>query len=93
MIKTRVQTYDLMPVQQTACMQASSEAQPLLDQQSARNKRGQIARPSTFHIAREAYRIEGISTFFRGLGVCSARAFLVNAVQWAVSPACHSSWK
>jgi hypothetical protein len=22
--------------------------------------------------------------FFRGLGICSARAFVVNAVQWAV---------
>jgi len=22
--------------------------------------------------------------FFRGLGVCSVRAFIVNAIQWAV---------
>lgn len=35
-------------------------------------------------IARQAYREEGLSVFFRGLGVCSFRAFFVNAVQWAV---------
>jgi solute carrier family 25 carnitine/acylcarnitine transporter 20/29 len=28
---------------------------------------------------------EGIGVFFKGLGICSARAFFVNAVQWAVS--------
>lgn len=28
---------------------------------------------------------DGIGVFFRGLGICSARAFFVNAVQWAVS--------
>ncbi|KAI0122087.1 solute carrier family 25 member 45 [Daldinia grandis] len=35
-------------------------------------------------IARAAYREEGIRVFFRGLTVCSIRAFIVNAVQWAV---------
>ena len=35
-------------------------------------------------IAREAYRNEGLAVFFRGLGICSARAFIVNAVQWAM---------
>ena len=34
--------------------------------------------------ARAAYRSEGAGVFFRGLGVCSVRAFVVNAVQWAV---------
>ena len=42
-------------------------------------------RPSTFRIARQAYEAEGVGVFFRGLGICSARAFFVNAVQWAVS--------
>ena len=42
-------------------------------------------RPGTFQIARNAYRTEGGAAFFRGLGICSARAFFVNAVQWAVS--------
>ena len=36
------------------------------------------------HIAREAYQKEGLAVFFRGLGVCSVRAFIVNAVQWAM---------
>ncbi|KAK6953364.1 hypothetical protein Daesc_005667 [Daldinia eschscholtzii] len=35
-------------------------------------------------IARAAYREEGARVFFRGLTVCSVRAFIVNAVQWAV---------
>jgi len=35
-------------------------------------------------MARIAYREEGLAVFFRGLGVCSVRAFIVNAVQWAV---------
>lgn len=34
-------------------------------------------------VAREAYREGGVRVFFRGLGVCSVRAFMVNAVQWA----------
>jgi solute carrier family 25 carnitine/acylcarnitine transporter 20/29 len=41
-------------------------------------------RLGTIQIARQAYREEGLSVFFRGLGVCSLRAFFVNAVQWAV---------
>ncbi|KAK2757713.1 hypothetical protein FQN54_004682 [Arachnomyces sp. PD_36] len=36
-----------------------------------------------FEIAREAYRAEGLRVFYRGLGICSLRAFIVNAVQWA----------
>jgi solute carrier family 25 carnitine/acylcarnitine transporter 20/29 len=35
-------------------------------------------------VARNAYRTEGPSVFFRGLAVCSVRAFIVNAAQWAV---------
>ncbi|KAI8956566.1 solute carrier family 25 member 45 [Daldinia sp. FL1419] len=34
--------------------------------------------------ARAVYREEGARVFFRGLTVCSVRAFIVNAVQWAV---------
>lgn len=82
MLKTRVQTWDLVsdrPVGQHA-------GQPLLGAEaSAVSKHTGIRRPSTFRIARDTYRTEGISAFFRGLGVCSARAFIVNAVQWAVS--------
>lgn len=41
-------------------------------------------RMGALQIARQAYRDEGAGVFFRGLGICSARAFIVNAVQWAV---------
>ena len=42
------------------------------------------ARQSTWAITKAAYREGGLAVFFRGLGVCSVRAFVVNAVQWAV---------
>ena len=35
-------------------------------------------------IAKDAYREGGARVFFKGLTVCSVRAFFVNAVQWAV---------
>lgn len=35
-------------------------------------------------MAKQAYRTEGMGVFFKGLGVCSVRAFVVNAAQWAV---------
>jgi solute carrier family 25 (mitochondrial carnitine/acylcarnitine transporter), member 20/29 len=43
-----------------------------------RRRKGAVA------VAREAYREGGVRVFFRGLTVCSVRAFVVNAVQWAV---------
>lgn len=36
---------------------------------------------SSIQIAKEAYLNEGLKAFYRGLGVCSVRAFIVNAVQ------------
>jgi len=63
------------------------ESRPLLhDQPPPQSETKPRARPSTFRIAQQAYRQEGLGVFFRGLGVCSARAFIVNAVQWAVRP-------
>jgi solute carrier family 25 carnitine/acylcarnitine transporter 20/29 len=41
-------------------------------------------RHTAWAVAKDTYRAEGWRAFFRGLGVCSARAFVVNAVQWAV---------
>ncbi|QDS78070.1 hypothetical protein FKW77_003558 [Venturia effusa] len=41
-------------------------------------------RPSALQTAKTLYKTEGIRPFFRGLGICSVRAFIVNAVQWAV---------
>jgi solute carrier family 25 carnitine/acylcarnitine transporter 20/29 len=36
-----------------------------------------------WRVAKDAYREGGMRVFFRGLGVCSIRAFIVNGVQWA----------
>ena len=71
-IKTRLQIYNVNHI-------ATPDSQPLLNQQQ------QPTRPSTFSIARSAYQSEGAAVFFRGIGICSARAFIVNAVQWGVS--------
>ncbi|KAK2734800.1 hypothetical protein FQN57_001450 [Myotisia sp. PD_48] len=38
---------------------------------------------NSVEIARNAYHSEGLGVFYRGIGVCSLRAFIVNAVQWA----------
>ncbi|UNI17311.1 hypothetical protein JDV02_003666 [Purpureocillium takamizusanense] len=35
-------------------------------------------------VAREAFSQGGFPIFFRGIAVCSIRAFIVNAIQWAV---------
>ncbi|RMZ69524.1 mitochondrial carrier [Pyrenophora seminiperda CCB06] len=71
-IKTRVQTQSLhAPIGQ-------AEQSLLLPTEMPRT------RLSSFEIARLAYRTEGMGVFFRGLGICSVRAFVVNAVQWAV---------
>ncbi len=43
-------------------------------------------RKGTVQIARGMFRNEGIGAFYRGLGVCSARAFVVNAVQVTIPP-------
>lgn len=42
---------------------------------------------NSFQMARAVYRAEGLQAFYRGLGVCSIRAFIVNAVQ--VCPLLH----
>ncbi|KAI1733589.1 mitochondrial carrier [Xylaria scruposa] len=45
---------------------------------------GTAKRKGAMQIARNTYREEGARAFFRGLGWCSVRAFMVNAVQWGV---------
>ncbi|CAK7205867.1 hypothetical protein SEUCBS139899_008647 [Sporothrix eucalyptigena] len=73
-IKTRVQNQSLLPPASSSPANA-----PLLG--------GSLSAPrrlSTLEITRIAYQEGGLPVFFRGLGVCSARAFVVNAVQWAV---------
>lgn len=75
-----MQTWDLARSRQIA-----PPSQPLLENEAS-TRSGNIVskRPRTLKIALDAYHAEGISVFFRGLGICSARAFVVNAVQWAV---------
>lgn len=72
-IKTRVQTQGVL---QTGGAASVTEATSLL-------RRPEI-RLGAMQMASRVYREEGARAFFRGLGVCSARAFVVNAVQWAV---------
>ncbi|KAJ3499769.1 hypothetical protein NLG97_g75 [Lecanicillium saksenae] len=43
-----------------------------------------LTRKSAWLIAKHMFREEGMKPFFRGLTVCSIRAFIVNAAQWAV---------
>ena len=45
-----------------------------------------VIRKSTWAVAKDAYRQEGAGIFFRGLGVCSIRAFIVNAAQVSLKP-------
>ena len=74
-IKTRVQTQVLGSGGENAALLRSSNGVEGTTQQK---------RLGATEIARNAYRNEGIGVFFRGLGICSVRAFVVNAVQWAV---------
>ncbi|ETN46217.1 uncharacterized protein HMPREF1541_00401 [Cyphellophora europaea CBS 101466] len=39
-------------------------------------------RKGVWRVVREVYAEGGVRAFYRGLGVCSLRAFVVNAVQW-----------
>ncbi|OHE98521.1 hypothetical protein CORC01_06142 [Colletotrichum orchidophilum] len=73
-IKTRVQTQAFQP--------PSAERSPLLAAQGSSQQPAK--RAGAMQVAREAYREGGMRVFFRGLTVCSVRAFVVNAVQWAV---------
>ena len=78
-IKTRVQTQLLHP---SANVEAERHA--LLPHVQGTDHTPNKLRLGAFAIARNAYQTEGPSVFFKGLGICSIRAFVVNAVQWAV---------
>lgn len=71
-IKTRVQTQGFS---------SGGEPTPLLTTNPVVTKE---RRSSATEVAKNAYRNEGVNIFFKGLMVCSIRAFMVNAVQWAV---------
>lgn len=73
-IKTRVQAQVLGGPGTIAVV--TGETSPLLRSPAPR-------RLGAIEVARDAYREGGLRVFFRGLAVCSVRAFIVNAVQWA----------
>ncbi|ORY58815.1 mitochondrial carrier domain-containing protein [Pseudomassariella vexata] len=67
-IKTRVQAQTNEPA-----------AMALLGDQTKVHRRA-----GAIEVAKEAYRQGGLRVFFRGLTICSVRAFVVSAIQWAV---------
>lgn len=70
MIKTRLQA---QPMHNDTMTAAAAEQQGLLQPQRQKL--------NSFQMARAVYHAEGLQAFYRGLGVCSIRAFIVNAVQ------------
>ncbi|KAI1340697.1 mitochondrial carrier [Xylariaceae sp. FL0016] len=72
-VKTRVQTqsllYDAATEPLLGPMQSSIQTAP--------------KRLETIEVVKHTYHEGGMRIFFRGLTVCSIRAFVVNAVQWA----------
>jgi len=79
-VKTRVQTQ----VTRILPLTGLEEEQRLLSGDVEASKTRSTRRLNSVQIARHAYKTEGLAVFFRGLGICSIRAFVVNAVQWAV---------
>ncbi|KAK3954736.1 mitochondrial carrier domain-containing protein [Pseudoneurospora amorphoporcata] len=78
-IKTRVQTQGILGV---GASSTSTEQTTLLDQTTTAQRK---QRPlGAWEVAKSTYREGGVKPFFRGLAVCSVRAFIVNAVQWAI---------
>ncbi|KAL3426301.1 mitochondrial carrier protein [Phlyctema vagabunda] len=71
-IKTRVQTQAFGP-ENAPLLEPGRPSQPVLQR-----------RLGAVEIAKAAYHQDGMRVFFRGLGICSVRAFIVNAAQWAV---------
>jgi solute carrier family 25 carnitine/acylcarnitine transporter 20/29 len=75
-IKTRLQT-QVITGSSVSTAGVGTDQQQLLRPSAART--GRVL--SSWEIARAAARSEGLRVFYRGLGICSLRAFIVNAVQ------------
>lgn len=84
-IKTRLQTQAIL-----GGHGERGQQQPLLEVSRNNTSTHSNHQRGAWGIAKEAYRQEGLKVFFRGLGVCSIRAFIVNAVQ--VSYLCTSAY-
>lgn len=70
MIKTRLQAQTIHDIHGPSG--ATSEGQALLRPRQPLN---------TIQMTIQTFQAEGLGAFYRGLGVCSIRAFIVNAVQ------------
>jgi len=77
-VKTRVQTQEwvVQEPERRPLLAAGSESGDLV--------RKEVRRKGAIEIARQAYREEGVAVFFRGLGICTVRGFIVSAVQFFV---------
>ncbi|KAK3384816.1 mitochondrial carrier domain-containing protein [Podospora didyma] len=73
-VKTRMQTQGVT----SSSVVGSGEQGSLIPGSGDRKRLG------AWDVAKDTYKQGGIRPFFRGLAVCSVRAFIVNAVQWAV---------
>ncbi|KAK4156837.1 mitochondrial carrier domain-containing protein [Chaetomidium leptoderma] len=83
-VKTRVQT-QVWETTTRIVVAGQQEGAPLLGGSGEeRGRKRTEKRLGAWEVARETYRVGGVRPFFRGLAVCSVRAFIVNAVQWAV---------
>lgn len=85
-IKTRVQTQGILPLPVSgSChiIETPGEQTALLDGRTA-SQRKQRRPLGAWEVAKLTYREGGVKPFFRGLAVCSVRAFIVNAVQWTM---------
>ncbi|KAL7951149.1 mitochondrial carrier domain-containing protein [Trichoderma barbatum] len=76
-IKSRLQTLQYSH-------QVTANTAPFLMHGSSRMASKSNRRYGAWQMAKDTYREGGIRPFFRGLSICSVRAFVVNAIQWAV---------
>jgi solute carrier family 25 carnitine/acylcarnitine transporter 20/29 len=86
-IKTRVQTQTFTSSATSPSPSLTATSRLLNSTAEGRVEADQIQkfkRKGALEMARHIYGSEGLKPFFRGLGICSVRAFVVNAVQWAV---------
>jgi len=83
-IKTRVQTQPLVAARSSERAPLLSATSSNIESQDGALQQKKPQRYGAIHAAKLAYREGGMNVFFRGLTICSVRAFMVNAVQWAV---------
>ena len=83
-VKTRVQTQQLGAFDRSAACTTALRNTVVLQRNRQQCLEMEVQPRGAIFMARKAYAQEGFRVFFRGLGVCCLRAFIVNAVQWTV---------